>query len=127
MSKKLTYWLPVILWMGIIYTLSSYHAVKSNDSYWLDFSFKKFAHMVEYGILWFLNYRALRHTTGWSKNRCRWIGILITVMYAVTDEYHQTWVPSREGRPRDVMIDTIGASVVFFVTKLHSDKNLGKV
>jgi VanZ family protein len=40
---------------------------------------------------------------------------LVSVLYAASDEYHQTFVPGRSGRLVDVGVDTIGALVALLV------------
>jgi len=61
--KLLFFWFPVILWMALIYTLSSFEAAVVTQFDLLDFIIKKTAHMVEYGILWYLTHRAISQTT----------------------------------------------------------------
>ncbi len=111
--KKLSYWLPVLLWMGVIFTFSSFQAVQAAEVHWVDFVIKKSAHVVEYAILWGLTFRALLNTSHLGKTKAGLVSLLMVVIYATTDEYHQTWIPSRTGRARDVLIDTTGASLAF--------------
>jgi VanZ family protein len=59
---------------------------------------RKCAHVTEYAILAFLLRRAV--TTPWAA--------AAAFLYACSDEYHQSFVVGREGRPRDVAIDSIG-------------------
>lgn len=120
MFKKLSYFSPALLWMGIIFTLSSFQAVKSSDVYVADFVFKKTVHVVEYSILWFLLYRPMKEIrlfkNDWQTGLMTW---LLVILYAASDEFHQTLVPSREGTVRDVLIDTFGSGAfMLFYLKL---------
>jgi VanZ family protein len=111
--KNLSYWFPVLLWMGIIFTFSSFESIPAVEVYWLDFAIKKTAHMIEYGILWYLIFRALSKTSSISLKSAAYLSLFIIILYAATDEWHQTMVPGRHGKLRDVLIDTAGASLAF--------------
>ncbi|MBI3443338.1 VanZ family protein, partial [Candidatus Woesebacteria bacterium] len=75
-----------------------------------DFVVKKTAHMIEYGIFSAILFRAFKE----SGNPVRQAGvyaILIAIAYAITDEFHQMFTPGREPTFRDIVFDTIGASL----------------
>lgn len=107
MNKFLKYWLPVILWAGLIFTLSAIPNLKSDlPSSW-DLVLRKIAHATEYAILTMLLYRAFaqHHYTMWFEM----IPVFIVgVLYAVSDEIHQLSVLGRHGSLWDVGIDMIG-------------------
>jgi VanZ family protein len=75
--------------------------------------FRKCAHLTEYAVFALLLWRAIRAhsapTTGWSWRVARnaW---LVVVVYASTDEFHQSFVPGRQASPWDVVIDSIGGA-----------------
>ena len=77
----------------------------------LHFLIRKCAHLTEYGILGALLFRALR--SGRDDWRWSWAGsaVVIAASIASIDEWHQTFVPTRTGTPKDVLIDTIGAAL----------------
>ena len=50
------------------------------------------------------------------------ISLILSLIYAVTDEIHQTFVPTREGRFRDVIIDLIGILIMYTFIKKTLDK-----
>jgi len=107
--EKLKLWLPVVVWAGVIFGFSSMAINKQAEFSWFDFVIKKTAHVVEYAILYFLLFRAMSEK-GKKIGRKIWVTSLILVMiYAFSDEWHQTFVPGREGTLRDVGFDTIGA------------------
>jgi VanZ family protein len=128
------YWLPVIAWMILIFTGSadngSFHRssrilaplihfffphLSEENTFKLVFLARKCAHLTEYAILAFLVWRA-RFKPSFSQRRpwC-WTNafeaLWVSACYAATDEFHQTFVPSREGCLRDVLIDTTGAAI----------------
>lgn len=47
------------------------------------------------------------------------IALIITLLYAVIDEIHQTFVPTREGTVRDVLIDSIGIAIMYSYIKKY--------
>lgn len=109
------YWLPVIVWMGIIFLLSERHSVTVSPEYFLNFLFFKTLHIIEYATLFVLTFRASSHTGGKSMQNTAYVrAYIITVLYAMTDEMHQQFVPSRQAAPRDVIIDAIGAGLAWY-------------
>ena len=112
MKRILKYWLPVIFWMGLIFYLSSIPNLKSGFPVIWDTILRKLAHMTEYGILFLLLSRALGNFI--SKRILFW-AILISVIYAFSDEYHQNFVFSRQGCLRDVLIDCLGIFGAYFL------------
>jgi len=77
----------------------------------------KVLHMIEYGFFGLLTYHALT-TGGRISNTVQrrrlylWLTILIAFAYGVSDEIHQSFVPTRESDPFDVAADTVGAAAV---------------
>lgn len=73
---------------------------------------RKLAHMTEFGILAVLIWSALKHYVQINTMKKRyiyaWIG---AVCYAVTDEFHQLFVPGRSGNLFDVCVDALGAAI----------------
>ena len=79
----------------------------------VQFFVRKVGHLSEYAILAILFWRALRHGTGWqTKMSMSFIAAwFVCAVFAVTDEFHQSFVPSRTSSPIDVMIDIWGALI----------------
>jgi len=110
-NKLIKTYLPVILWVLVIFYLSHQPDLKSGLATPIDFVLRKIAHITEYAILCFLLIRA----TGKKK----W-SFLIAFLYACSDEFHQLFVFGRNGSPRDVAIDSIGiVLVVYFYEKFY--------
>jgi VanZ family protein len=84
---------------------------------------RKGGHVVGYGILSILLFRAWRATLPMASNAkwaWRWanIALLGTALVASLDEWHQSYIPSRTGRWQDVVLDTcagLAAQVVLFL------------
>jgi hypothetical protein len=91
-------WLPVVAWAGLIFALSSVPDLGTGLGGW-DFALRKLAHAAEYAVLGALLARALRDPR---------LAAVVGMLYAVSDEVHQAFVPGRMGSPLDVVIDSIG-------------------
>ncbi|OGK21236.1 hypothetical protein A3C23_01855 [Candidatus Roizmanbacteria bacterium RIFCSPHIGHO2_02_FULL_37_13b] len=115
--NKIIAWLPASLWMALIFILSSRPKIGIMQNTGLDFIIFKSLHVIEYAILFFLIFRALHKTSHISVKKQFIASFLIAFFYAVSDEFHQTFVPSREGRIRDIFIDSIGISLSFAFIK----------
>ncbi|MDY7040126.1 MAG: VanZ family protein [Chloroflexota bacterium] len=103
----LSHWLPPILWMVLIFVVSAQPTLPSPPDPWLDLLLKKMAHFLEYAILAFLWWRAL---SGGDLHAGRPLIVagMASILYAVSDEYHQTFVPGRHGQVWDVAVDSAG-------------------
>lgn len=99
-------WLAVAAWMVLIFALSSQSNLPSPDDPWVDFLFKKSAHATVFGILALLWWRALPA----APLRWSWAWLL-TALYAISDEFHQSYVANRHPAARDVLIDVCGAAL----------------
>jgi VanZ family protein len=100
---------PPLLLMGLIFFLSAQPDLNSGLGTW-DTVLRKLAHMAEFGLLWFLWWRALGYGNHFGP-------ALIAVAYAITDELHQTTVEGRVGSPVDVLIDSAGVALAALVAR----------
>ena len=128
MRRLLTHYLPLIAWLAFISFASSGSFSAGNTSriigpliLWLfpnttpetlvtvHFITRKLAHFTEYAILGFLAARAFR-TSPRPAISSRWflISATLVVTFALMDEYHQSFVPSRTGSFYDSLIDMAG-------------------
>jgi len=124
-------WLPVLLWMTVIFVASTDLGSAENTSRiigpflrWINPDitdatiwgfqtvFRKFGHMAGYAVLSMLVWRSLRLSRD-GVNRWRWSEVpwvmLASVLYAVSDEFHQSLVATRMGTVWDVLYDATGA------------------
>jgi VanZ family protein len=101
--------LAPIGWAAVIFVLSGQPGLRVSDDPGVDLPTRHLAHVAAYALLtlllgWALSGRGARPTP-------RTIGLsaLLAVLYGVTDEWHQTFVPSRTGRVEDLVWDGLGA------------------
>lgn len=105
-------YLWAISWMAIIFFFSSLATLPSASVIWWDYVLKKSAHLGEYAILFWLWYRALIRDTRFRSGAVA-ICFLIVILYAISDEWHQSWTPGRHPKLADVLIDTLGAFIMY--------------
>lgn len=133
MKRKILSWSFVILWMALIFYLSHQPATQSNglstsitekvieivekiapnldiDIRSFNHIIRKNAHFFAYLILGVLTSNGLRNSKVEDK-RGLIIAIIISVLYAISDEVHQLFVPGRGGQVKDVIIDSTGSLV----------------
>jgi VanZ family protein len=142
-------WIAAVLWLIVIAIESTAYLSANNTSRFLypllhflfgmdqahfepwHFFIRKSGHVFGYGLLCILLFRAWRETLpalGNPKWTWRWatIAVLGTALVASLDEWHQSFIPSRTGTVRDVLLDTcaaIGAQILVFVwAKLRTSR-----
>jgi VanZ family protein len=122
------YWFPVIIWMGVIFGMSTGMFASDHTSRFivplLNFLFPRLSpedidlmhglirragHVTEYFILGILLFRAFRSDSPYPW-RPRWTlyAIITVVGYAMSDEFHQSFVATRTASFVDVSIDSAG-------------------
>lgn len=134
-NQFLKAWIAAILWL-IVIAIESTALLSSNNTsrilypllhflFGVDrmrfevwhFYIRKGGHVVGYGILSILAFRAWRETFPARGNplwSVRWasIAVLMTAFVASLDEWHQSFISSRTGTPRDVLLDTCAGIAV---------------
>ena len=113
MKKYLNYWLPLLIWAAIIFAFSSYPTAKASEIQWQDFVVKKTFHIIEYGILATVTYRALRGS-GVDEKKAGIYSMIFALVYGATDEFHQSFTSGRDAKLRDVIFDTIGGVLAIY-------------
>ncbi|MBI2103782.1 VanZ family protein [Candidatus Woesebacteria bacterium] len=111
--KLIRLWLPPILWAGVIFAFSALPTRKTSEFFLTDFIIKKTAHVIEYAIFAALLYRAFKES-GVRRRNAGLYAILLAVIYAGTDEFHQSFTPGREPTLRDIFFDTIGSILAIY-------------
>jgi VanZ family protein len=115
--SRLDPWAPPLVLMAVIFLLSAQPDLSSGLGL-IDRVGRKFVHAAEFGLLAFLLWRALRTLT--AGDRALLAAFALTVAYAVSDEWHQTFVQGRSGSVADVAIDAAGASVALVAVRLRA-------
>ncbi len=100
----LLYWLSTVCYMGLIYYLSSINGGRLSG--WLH-GYDKPVHLLIYMILAFLFYLSLNRSG--VRRYLLIISFLFAVIYGITDEIHQLYVPLRDASVGDVVANSIGA------------------
>lgn len=118
-KNSILYWLPPVLWMSAIFYFSSQPRFVIAPENIIDFITFKILHMVEYGFLYFLLFRGLYKTSAYTLPEILLLSFIIGCLYAISDEFHQSVVPTREGKLRDVVIDIAGMTIVYWYIKNH--------
>jgi VanZ family protein len=101
-------WGPPFALMGLIFVLSAQPDLSSGLGA-LDVVLRKATHMAEYALLVFLWWRALREYVTARAALAAAFGV--SVLYSISDEWHQSFVEGRHGTPLDVAIDTVGMAL----------------
>ncbi len=96
----------------------------------LVFVLRKCAHVTEYAILAVLIWMALRPAAQsprllWDWRAAR-LALILSAVYAATDEVHQVFVPKRQGSVWDVLLDSFGAACGLGVVWLLGARKPGK-
>jgi VanZ family protein len=130
MKSFLKYWLPLLIWLGVIFVgstsvMSTAHTSRyiipvllwvkpgmTPQTIWGIIVFiRKCAHVTEYAVLALLLWRALRSLPILRTKKLMVFGgvLLGCAMLAASDEFHQVFVKSRTPAVRDVVLDVTGA------------------
>ena len=130
-KKRLLNIIILIIWMSFIFVMSSFDAEDSGNQSgmivslltrfinignlnFLSVFIRKLAHFTEYFVLGLLSLNCIKD---YSLKREILYSIIFTIVYAITDEFHQTFVPGRAGLFTDVLIDSFGAIVGIIIYK----------
>jgi len=98
--RRVSRYAPVLAVMVLIFGLSAQPDLSSGLGAW-DTLLRKLAHVTIYAILWLTVARAMQ----WRRP---FLATVIALLYAVSDEVHQSFVAGRHGSPVDVGIDAVG-------------------
>jgi VanZ family protein len=119
---------PLVIWAALIFIgssdlLSASHtsAFLARPLHWLlpnageatlstiHFMLRKAGHFTEYAILAWFAARAFRTSSHeLLQSRWFWVSLLLVIVYSLSDEFHQSFVPTRTPSIYDSMIDTVG-------------------
>ena len=110
MKRFLTLWLPVVVWMGVIFIGSSIGKVPQVGGETLDGLMHRAAHVLEFAVLGALLLRATSKDRPASKREI--ISTLIVIgLYGASDEFHQRFTPGRSSEGSAVLFDVAGGAV----------------
>ena len=112
MKNILFVWLPWIALMVVIFSLSNQSSLPGSSNFWLEILFKKTAHFVVYTLLQFLTMRVFYSL---KLEKYVLLSFIWTILFAISDEVHQLFIPNRHGTLMDVCIDGVGALFTVFI------------
>jgi len=143
-KKKVQYWFPAFLWISFIFWMST-GAFSAENTYLFIGPFlrfllpsistkeivvfhailRKLAHLTEYFISGLLLFRAFRNGTD-TRQELRWafLSLMVVVIIAATDEFHQLFVSTRTASLIDVGIDILGGFLAQCVSVLLRRRHL---
>ena len=114
LKSQIVKWLPALFVMGIIFWLSAQPSEELPNFDWADRLVKKSGHILGYAILAISYSRPLG-----VRKRGTWLAWIMSILYAVSDELHQSFVPGRNPSVWDVLIfDNIGALLGLWIYEL---------
>jgi VanZ family protein len=132
MRTFLKYWLPVFIWLGLIFAGSTeIFSAEQTSRYlvpflrWLNpdispaalntiqLGIRKFGHLAEYAVLAMLMWRGIRRG---MKLQATMFVLLVAVwiacaIFAAIDEFHQSFIASRTASLNDLLTDSLGAAI----------------
>lgn len=110
MRKFVKWWLPVLVWMGVIFVGSSIGSVPRVGGKTTDALVHRVAHVIEFAVLGALTLRAVGR--GRRSTKREWtITLIIIAVYGVSDEFHQRFTPGRSSEGIAVVFDTVGGLI----------------
>jgi VanZ family protein len=136
---------PLVVWAAMIFIGSSSVLSPSNTSIvlhtvlwlfpqtseatlgFLHLIIRKTGHLTEYAILALLAARAFRTSSReLLRDRWFWVSLLFVVAYSLSDEFHQSFVPSRGASLYDSLIDSLGGLTALALLVLRTRRKDGQ-
>ena len=107
-AQRTSVLLPFIKWL--------FPSASPNTLAWFHFLIRKAGHLTEYAILALLAARAFRNSSH-QFLQLHWftLSLLLAMLYALGDEFHQSFVPSRTASIHDSLIDSVGALIALSI------------
>ncbi len=119
----LTLWGPFLAALAVVFWLSSMSAVPGAQYFW-----DKLLHAVGYAGLGVLALRAFHGGFDRPRLRPTSYAALTVILWAISDEFHQSFVPGRDASGWDVLADTVGfaLSVVLLAAWTRIGRRAGR-
>jgi VanZ family protein len=109
--------LPLLIISGLIFYLSSRSSTALHEVVVYNVFLNKLAHLIAYATL-FLSAVFYFQSNKYTRRHYYLYSFLYLFLYAISDEVHQTFVPSRQGKISDVFIDLLGGVIAYFSIKI---------
>ncbi len=111
---------PAILWMAVIFGLSSRRSLPTGG---ID-AVSILGHFTVYAVLASLLSWGMRRE-GVPLRRALVLALALSTLYGITDEVHQSFVPGRDPDPFDLLLDALGAGVALALIALRHARGRG--
>ena len=106
------YWLPVLLYGGTIVMFSSMSTPQIYFPGWVQGVNDKILHTLEYAVLAILCYRAFLYAAGPRlRDLAGMLAMAGAILFGVSDELHQYFVPLRDADPWDLVANAAGSLI----------------
>ena len=135
--SRARYFAPPVIWMAVIFTFSTslfgsaetgsvllpilrsvFPGASPSSIELMHTAIRKAAHVAEYAVLALLWLRGLERGASWSRGKSAAAALIISAMYACSDEFHQSFNANRTPSAVDVLIDTAGASAALLFMRM---------
>jgi VanZ family protein len=147
MRSFLKYWLPPFIWLGVIFVGSTDIMSAEQTSRFvvpflrwfkpdisietlafIHFLIRKLGHLTEYAILAMLLWRGVYRGMNlrMKMSILFLLAWLVAAIFAATDEFHQSFVPSRTASAIDMMIDICGAMIGLIICMMFAAQGRSK-
>ena len=95
-------WLPAAIVSALIFVFSSQSGASVSKIGLVDEIAHRLAHLAIYFVLCITFYRATKNV---------FLAFLLTLLYGISDEFHQFFVPTRSANATDIMVDGAAAAL----------------
>ena len=114
-ERRILVWLPAVAWAALIYFISAQPEEAFERLGLTGLLLSVGGHLVVYFVLMVLLVVALRYSSSLSTNHVYRVAFLIIILYGLSDEYHQSFVPGRTATIVDWLVDLIGAGAAWII------------
>lgn len=113
--------------MSLIFYLSSIPGDKLGPDTLALNMIKKLGHYIIYGVLAVLYLYSLKGRKSLFETQGAFflLSLCFAFLYAISDEYHQSYIPGRHASGRDVSIDACGALTILVILYIMKTRNIG--
>jgi VanZ family protein len=102
-------WTFAMVMMCVIFAFSSIPSSEMPNFLWADVLVKKSGHVIVFSLLAL----SFCYGLGWKREKL-WLAWGMTFLYAILDEFHQSFVPGRSAWWMDVVIDSVAAALALW-------------
>jgi hypothetical protein len=117
-------WLPVLVWLGVIFVGSSIGSLPRVGGKMTDGVAHRVAHVIEFAVLGALTLRAVSRGKRITKRELI-ITLIVVALYGASDEFHQRFTPGRSSEGLSVLFDVAGGLIGAWIYRWWRRKKAG--